>query len=199
MPIANITARRAKLEYFNSSSIQHNWGSGGIGFYKREPTTTYVLETFAVFDTSVIPIGSVLNSCTIDISLSGGTPPGSSKDLNVFENNRSDPIAWLPTAPAYNSFSNSQWLTDSDIKTTINENFSGNFYTMPSTTALIQMVDRWVQQLYSFEWGCVFSSDFGFFNFFRNVDNIVLNVDYNAPVLAKTDYYYRQLKKRKIY
>ncbi len=199
MTIANITGNRVTLEINNNSVIPHSWGTGQLGAYNRDNSNFYTKETFMSFNTSVIPLGSIISSCTLDISMSGGTPPTGNVDSVVYENNRSDPSIWLPNAPVFNDFSQNKWSDDSSNKSILNSSFSGSFYTFPTSIDFIAMVDRWVQNTTDWNWGCVLSSDFGYFGYYRNIDIVTLNVDYTEPQLNKTDYYYRLCKKRKAY
>jgi hypothetical protein len=180
MTIANIVASRARLERYNNLTSPYGWGTGAIGRLERAAGIGYSSETFLKFDTSSIPVGSTINSCTLNVTVGAGADPTGAKLSRLFENNRSDPVGWEPNAPTYDSFTYTEWINDSTVKTSQNVEFPGA-YVYPSTADFIAMVDRWVQGTTPFEWGCILEGMYDFFDWYHTIDAVTLVVDYDEP------------------
>lgn len=183
MTVANIAGTRIRLQVDNFTVIQHAWNSGGVGRLVRDAGANYDSETYLRFDTSGIPVGSTINSCTLDVSLSVGSTPTGLKISQIFENNVTDPVA-MTNPPRYDDFPYALWTNSSTVKTSQNVEAPGN-YTYPSTAAFVAMVDGWVQGIKDWEWGCFVTADFEYFGWYHFLDSATLNVDYDEPVLSK--------------
>lgn len=193
MPSASYSPNlRVWLEFYNFSTVNHTNNTGYVGMYPRTgPAIGYVDETLLQYTgVSAIPVGSTINSVTLDINSSAtiSPPPTGSYTLTLWQQNKTNPTSWS-SPPRYGDFANTAWNTS---LSTVSYRAGGS-YTLPSSSSLVNYVQSWVTSS-SNNWGLVLSVPFNNIAYYNSLDAAILNVVYEPPQnnINNIIYYYRK-------